>query len=207
MLLKRLLSKYGGVLVIAVIFVSAPYVTGFSNYWMTLLAMMAIYGITAVALNILIGYGGQISIGHAGFLMIGAYTVAIVTERFQIPFIVTFLLAGIVTAIIGLFVSLAAAKLRGHFLAVVTLGFGISVPVIAMNWTSVTNGYSGMLIPAPDILRDKLIMFYFVIFCTFLFVWLMYNIVNSSIGRAFVSIRESEKPHNHQESMFHFIKR
>ncbi|WP_158736413.1 branched-chain amino acid ABC transporter permease [Alteribacillus sp. YIM 98480] len=168
-----------------------PFLMNMSGYWMTLLVMMTIYGITAVALNIMIGYGGQISIGHAGFLMIGSYSVAIIADRFELPFVITLLLAGIITAFVGLIISFSAVRLKGHFLAVVTLGFGISVPVIALNWTSLTNGYSGMLVTRPAILSE-LSLYYFIVGCTVLFLWFMYNILHSSFGRAFISIRESE---------------
>src|SRR5690606_30597374 len=124
---------------------------------------------------ILIGYGGQISIGHAGFLMIGSYVVAIISDRFNLPFPVTFLLAGLITAFIGLLVGLAALKLQGHFLAVVTLGFGMSIPVIALNWNSLTNGYSGMLVNNPDIFLSNVNVYYFVMICTFVFILFMYN--------------------------------
>lgn len=154
--------------------------------------MMGIYSVIAVALNIMIGYGGLISIGHAGFLMIGTYTVAILTDRFELPFLIVFVLSGAVTAIVGLIVALSAIKLSGHFLAVVTLGFGISIPVIILNWTSLTNGYSGILVPSPNLLGGRLGLYYFVISCTLLFLWLLYNIVHSSIGRSFIAIRESE---------------
>lgn len=190
--MNKIPKRYIGILITAIFFAVFPFIVGMSNYWMSLVVFMAIYGITAVALNILIGYGGQISIGHAGFLMIGSYVTAIISERFNLPFMITFLVAGLITAFIGLLVGLAALKLKGHFLAVVTLGFGMSIPVIALNWTEVTNGYSGMIMNSPDIFRDSINVYYFVMICTFVFIVFMYNIVNSSIGRSFISIRESE---------------
>ena len=190
--MKGSLFKSGALALIILFMIVFPFLTGMSGYWLTLFVMMAIYAVTAVSLNIMIGYGGLVSIGHAGFLMIGSYTVAIISERFEWPFLLTFLLSGIVTALIGLVVALSAVKLKGHFLAVVTLGFGISIPVIALNWNALTNGYSGLLISRPDVLSDELAMYYFVMLCTVLFLWFMYNIIRSSIGRAFVSIRESE---------------
>ncbi|MGJ9457807.1 branched-chain amino acid ABC transporter permease [Oceanobacillus sp. CF4.6] len=190
--MKKTSNKLIALILLAIILVAFPFVVGMSNYWMTLVVLATIYGITAVALNLLIGYGGQISIGHAGFLMIGAYVVAILTDRFNFPFIINFFLAGVITAIIGLLVGLAALRLKGHFLAVVTLGFGMSVPIIALNWNSLTNGYSGMLVRKPEILSSSLNLYLFIIICAFLFIWFMYNFVNSSVGRAFSSIRESE---------------
>lgn len=192
MTLKKVPARWITIVVLAIIFGVFPLIVGMSNYWMSLVVFMAIYAITAVALNILIGYGGQISIGHAGFLMIGSYVVAIISDRFNLPFPITFLLAGLITAFIGLLVGLAALKLQGHFLAVVTLGFGMSIPVIALNWNSLTNGYSGMLVNNPDIFLSNVNVYYFVMICTFVFILFMYNIVNSSIGRGFTSIRESE---------------
>lgn len=68
----------------------------------------------------------------------------------------------------------------------------MSIPVIALNWTELTNGYTGMIMNSPDIFRNSINVYYFVMICTFIFIVFMYNIVNSSIGRSFISIRESE---------------
>src|SRR5699024_270725 len=75
---------------------------------------------------------------------------------------------------------------------VVTLGFGLSIPVIAMNWNSLTNGYSGILVPRPTLLENKLYLYYFIILSLLIFLTFIYNILKSNIGRVFNAIKESE---------------
>ena len=132
------------VLILLLLFL--PILFGLSNYFLTLLVMMCIYIIASLSLNLLLGYGGQVSVGNGGFLMIGAYASAIFATTFGLPFYVNILLAGIVSAIVSLLIGLPSVRLRGHFLAVITLGFGISIPQIALNWEGLTNGYSGMFV-------------------------------------------------------------
>lgn len=169
-----------------------PFLVGKSNYYMTLFAMMCIYAIAAMALNLLIGYGGQISVGHAGFLAVGGYTAAILSTKVGLPFLITLPLTGVITGIIGLLIGLPAVRLRGHFLAVATLGFGLSIPQIALNWDSLTGGYSGTFVTKPSLLDTEFKFYYVVALAIVLVTWMMYNIVRSPLGRAFVAIRESE---------------
>ncbi|MED4601901.1 branched-chain amino acid ABC transporter permease [Paenibacillus validus] len=168
-----------------------PLLVGYSNYFLTLFSITCIYIISSLSLNILVGYGGQVSVGHAGFLVIGSYTVAILGER-GVPFFVSFLMAGIVSGVIGLLIGLPAVRLRGHFLAVATLGFGLSVPLLVLNWDSLTKGYQGMAVSRPVFLSSDIEFFYVIVAMTVLVTWFIRNIVASSLGRAFVAIRDSE---------------
>lgn len=169
-----------------------PLLVGFSSYYMTLIVMMCIYAISAMALNTLTGYGGQISVGQGGFLMLGAYTAAILSSKLGLPIVFTIPLAGSVAAIVSLVIGLPAVRLKGHFLAVATLGFGLAIPEIALNWGSLTGGYSGMAIFRPSVVSSDLQFYYVIIIVTAFITWLMLNIVNSRIGRAFVAIKDSE---------------
>ena len=169
-----------------------PFLFGQSGYFFTLFVMSSIYVISAMGLNLLVGNGGQISVGHAGFLTVGCYTVAILTTKVGLPFFLVLPLAGVVTALIGLIIGLPAVRLKGHFLAVATLGFGISIPQIALNWNTLTGGYSGLAISRPDWLSSNLTFFYLIIAILVLITWLIHNILKSTLGRAFVAIRDSE---------------
>lgn len=184
--------KWIGLILILLFLVIYPFLVGKSNYYMTLFAMMCIYAIAAMALNLLIGYGGQISVGHAGFLAIGGYTAAILSTKVGLPFLIALPLSGVVTGIIGFLIGLPAVRLRGHFLAVATLGFGLSIPQIALNWDSLTGGYSGTFVTRPSLLDSEFQFYYVVVVAIVLLTWIMYNIVRSPLGRAFVAIRESE---------------
>lgn len=169
-----------------------PFFAGGSSYLITIFVMTCIYAISSMALNLLIGYGGQMSVGHAGFLAIGGYSVAIFSSKLGLPFIMAFPLAGIITAIIGYIIGLPAVRLSGHFLAVATLGFGLSIPHIALNWDTLTGGFSGIAVSRPSYLSSDIHFFYFVVFISVMITWLMVNIVKSRFGRAFIAIRESE---------------
>jgi branched-chain amino acid transport system permease protein len=145
-----------------------------------------------MALNLLIGYGGQMSVGHAGFLSVGGYATAILSTKLGLPFIFTLPLSGVITAVIGLIIGLPAVRLSGHFLAVITLGFGISIPLLALNWDSLTGGYSGIALFRPEWISSDLSFIYVVTGVTIVCFWMMSNMLKSSFGRAFVAIRESE---------------
>lgn len=185
-------SKKTWILLFILLLLTCPMVIGQSGYYMTLIVMIMIYAIAAMALNLLIGYGGQISVGHAGFLAMGAYTAAILSSKFGLPFLIAFPLAGVVTGIIGLIIGLPAIRLSGQFLAVATLGFGLSIPQLALNWTSLTNGYSGIAMARPSWISSDMQFVYAVIIITIVITWLLYNILKSRLGRAFIAIRESE---------------
>ena len=191
--MKRLIAgKKRWITFFILLMLAFPLLTGQSGSLMTLFVMICVYAITAMALNLLIGYGGQISVGHAGFLSVGGYSAAILSAKLGLPFIVVLPLSGVITAVIGLFIGLPAVRLSGHFLAVITLGFGISIPLIALNWDSLTGGYSGISFSRPEWIASDLSFFYIVTGVTIGCFWLMYNLLKSSFGRAFVAIRESE---------------
>lgn len=180
-------------LTLLVLFMFAyPFLVGHSGYLVSIFVMICIYAISAMALDLLIGYGGQISVGNAAFLAVGGYAAAILTSKLGLPFLITFPIAGVITALIGFIIGLPAVRLSGHFLAVVTLGFGLSIPQIALNWDSLTGGYSGLSLMRPSWLSTDLQFFYVIVIVTVLITWLLRNIIKSSMGRAFVAIRESE---------------
>lgn len=169
-----------------------PFLVGQAGYYMGLVVTACMFAIAAIALNLLTGYGGQVSVGNSGFLMIGGYTVAILGSRFDAPIWLTVPAAGVITGLIGLVIGLPAIRLRGHFLAVATLGFGLCVPTVAMNWKSLTAGYSGMSVMRPDLVSSDLSFYYVFILVTIFITWISLNIAKSRMGRAFVAVRDSE---------------
>ena len=169
-----------------------PFLVGQSSYFMGLAVMTAIYAVAAMSLNLLTGFGGQISVGHGGFLILGSYTVAILSAKVGLPIWVNLPFAGVVAAFISLVIGLPAVRLRGHFLAVATLGFGLSVPLIALNWQSLTEGYSGLLLTRPDLFATDIKFYYVIIGVALGITWLLVNIATSRLGRAFRAIKDSE---------------
>ncbi len=165
---------------------------GGSGYFLTLSAMACIYIISSLSINLLVGFGGQISVGNAGFLAIGSYTVAIVSNMFGWPIWLTLPLSGIVTGLISIVIGIPAVRLSGPFLAVATLGFAVSVPQIALNWESLTNGYAGLSVNRPMLMDTDTEFFYVIAGLTLFICWMLKNILKSGMGRAFVAIRDSE---------------
>lgn len=181
-----------GLSLIILFLIIYPFLINKSNYFMTLVVMMFIFSISSMALNLLVGFGGQMSVGQAGFLSVGGYVVAILSNGSGLSFIASIILSGVITGLVGLVIGLPAIRLRGHFLAVATLGFGISIPLIALDWTSLTGGYSGLAVSKPDFASSNITLFYLFAALTVFITWLLNNIIKSKLGRAFKAIRDSE---------------
>jgi branched-chain amino acid transport system permease protein len=167
-----------------------PYVVYVAN-----LAM--IYALLSVGLNLLIGYCGQVSVGHAAFFGIGAYTSAIFSVDFHLSFWSALPLAMLVSALAGLVLGLPALRLRGHYLILVTLGFGEIVRIILQNWQPVTKGPTGIsAIPPVNVLGftlDNEKSFFFLALAFLLIgLWVAHRIIDSRTGRELVSVRDNE---------------
>jgi branched-chain amino acid transport system permease protein len=121
----------------------APFVTR-HPFVLHVATQALIWALFAAAWDILSGYTGQVSFGHAGFFAIGAYAAAVGTQRLGIPSYGGLVLAMALTGVLGLLVGFPALRLRGHYLALVTLGFGEIVQLTAQNWLSLTGGPFGM---------------------------------------------------------------
>lgn len=188
----RILNRRMAIVLFAIFLVAYPFLVGQSSYYVGLVAMAAIFAIASMSLNLLTGYGGQISVGQGGFLMLGTYTAAVLQAKLGMPIWVTIPAAGLVAGVVSLVIGLPAVRLKGHFLAVATLGFGLSIPEIALNWKSVTAGYSGLPVMRPDVISSDLAFFYMILAVTAIITWILLNIANSRLGRAFLAIRDSE---------------
>jgi branched-chain amino acid transport system permease protein len=155
--LKRL--PFRGWPLIGIILVFAlllPYITS-SYYVLRLAFLVGLYGILALGLNFVLGYTGQLSMCHATFYAIGAYTTALLSLRLNAPFTVTLLASCLAGFISGICVGLPGLRLRGYYLALVTLGFGALVKVILVHWYDFTGGPNGLRgIPPPIIFSYKI---------------------------------------------------
>ncbi|MCS7060844.1 MAG: branched-chain amino acid ABC transporter permease [Anaerolineae bacterium] len=174
-----------------------------NDYYQRILAVIAINVILAVSLNLTNGYSGDFSLGHAAFMAIGAYTSAILTlpvrtkavvlpdlppwlSQVELPFILAPLISGGLAALVAFIVGLPVLRLRGHYLAVATLGLMVIVQVIALNWQPFTRGARGIngLPPFTTVLWA-----YGWMLITIAVIW---RIVHSSFGRAMMAVREDE---------------
>ncbi len=169
-----------------------------SVYVMRLVNMALVFGMLAVSLNIVLGYAGLISLGHAGLFGIGAYTAALLTTgRDGIWFIPAFFAAGAVTALAGLLVGLPILRLKGHYLALSTLGFGEIVGSLLLNWRSLTLGNNGVGdIPPPaafGLALDTDLRFYYLLMpIAGLTLFFARRLAASRYGRLLFAIRDAE---------------
>ena len=137
---------------LAIVAVVFPAFEGHDTFVMSVATQSLAYGLAVIALNMLVGFGGQISLGHAGLLAIGGYTGALLASHVSsLPVPLEVLAAGATTAVVGFLLGLPTGRLRGHYLAIATLGFGVAIPQIALNWTSLTQGRTGIVVPPPRI--------------------------------------------------------
>ena len=170
---------------------------GLSNFALRMLIMVGVYIILGLSLNLVTGFTGQLSLGHAAFYAIGAYTSAILSTRYGMGFGITAPLSGLVAALFGLLLGIPTLKLQGAYLAIVTLGFGEIVRITALNWMSLTRGPMGIPgIPPISLFGYELqsnVGYYYVIYALAMVTILVISrIVNARIGRAFMAIREDE---------------
>lgn len=179
-------------LIIAII----PLVADMERSTLTMWNMIVIYSIVAIGFNILLGYAGQISLGHAAFMGLGAYLSAYITSNLELPFLLSLLLSGLIPMVIGLILGIIALRLEGHYLAIATLGFGVAIQQIFKEWIPFTNGFSGMRAEAPEIfgfvLRDREHFFVFAVIVCVLLILFAHNLLSSKTGRALIAMRDSE---------------
>jgi len=167
----------------------------FPSYYTYVFSLIGIYCFQTLSLNILAGITGQLSLGHAAIMAIGAYTTAILSNKFGIPLLLLIPISGLFTAIIGFFIGLPCSRMGGIYLAIATMAFGFAVPEICLKWDSVTGGYSGLRIKQPHFfgfVEDYIALYYLIFLFLILFLWISHNLIASKTGRAFISIRDNE---------------
>ena len=183
-------------LVFALALLVPPLLFG-NSYLMNAFVLVGVYAILVIALDLLIGYSGQISLGHNGFFAIGAYVSGILVAKLGVSPLLALVAAIAVTCFVGLLIGLATLRLQGHFLAIATLGFGVIVVVFVGSFTSLTGGYSGLAgisrISIAGFAFDTDLKFYFLIWGVALLIYVIaHKIVNSRVGRAIRAIGVDE---------------
>src|SRR5207247_372809 len=161
--------------------------------------MAGIFGVLASSLNLLLGYTGQLSLGHAAFFGIGAYASALLTLRWEWSFWLALPAAVLAAGIAGWAIGRLALKLRGAYFVLVTISFAGVIALISINWMDLTNGPLGLPgVPAPELgpwsLRTKSAYYYLVLAAVALAYEVCRRLVDSRIGRAFVALREHGAP-------------
>lgn len=177
----------------AIIVLFAPLVNP-GAYPMRVAVMCAIYSLLALSLNLLTGIAGQVSLGHAAFYAVGAYTSALLSLRLNYPIYITFPAAMVMGAVLGFMVFLPSRRVSGGYLAIVTMGMGEIVRLILLNWQSLTRGPMGL----PGIsqvyafgvkLSSPYLYYLFAMPFALIVLLLLMNLEKSNVGRKLNAVR------------------
>ena len=164
--------------------------TGFSTraigaFWQLNIILICINIILASSLNLINGYTGQFSLGHAGFMAVGAYAGAVCTVYFHLPFVVSLIVGSVLAGVFGLIIGMPTLRLKGDYLAIATLGFGeiIRLSILNINYVGGASGLSGI---------PRVTNFAWAFWLMIGVLFIIKNLVNSTHGRACIAVRENE---------------
>jgi len=168
-----------------------------SPYMLYIFNTIGIAAIAVIGLNILIGFTGQISLGHGAFFGVGAYAGAIFSTSFQIPMIIAIPAAGLTTAMVGMVFGIPSGRLKGLYLTIATLAGQFIIEYVLIQWDSVTMGTMGITLPQGNLLglplRGDLGFFYLIFVSLAGMIWIAVNLLRSRYGRAFIAIRDNDR--------------
>src|SRR5215216_3944400 len=173
------------------------------SYWQTNLIVCAINVMLAIGLDFVLGYAGQLNLGQSAFYGLGAYVSTLLIMQLAIPYWAAFVCAVVFSGLAGMILALFAVRLRGHYLAIASLGFAVITYQILLNWISLTQGPLGIYaIPPPPAIaipglpvisfRDPVALFYLVAGATLLVYFILDQLVRSPIGETLTAIREDD---------------
>jgi branched-chain amino acid transport system permease protein len=180
---------------VAVVAIALPLLLP-GSYYRHVLVLAGIFVLMALGFDLVLGYLGELSLGHAAFFGIGAYATALLTRNLAVPFPVDLLLAGLLTGVFGLLIGGPSLRLTGPYFAIVTFGFAEILRLVALNWTSVTRGPMGL----PDVphahlgpyrIHTELGYYYIVLVIVGVAVLVTRRLLDSTVGHAFLAIREN----------------
>jgi branched-chain amino acid transport system permease protein len=180
---------------IFILFLVIPFIS--SNYLLYIINNIGIAAIAAIGLNLLIGYTGQISLGHGAFFGVGAYAAAILATDLGFPFWLSVICAGVITSLVGMVFGIPSARLKHLYLLIATLAGQIILQYLFVHWESLTRGADGIFLPRAtlfglDVKGDR--SFFYVVFFSFVVMtWMAVNLVRTRYGRAFIAIRDNDR--------------
>lgn len=173
------------------------------DYYLHIFVMSEIYAVLSLSLALIVGFSGQVSMGHAAFYGIGAYAAALASTRLGLSFWWTFWLGGLFAGLASYLLGILVLRLRGHVLAITTAFFGLLVTVVLNNWIPVTNGPMGIAgiprptpIPLPGltlVFESRTHYYYLGLVMVLGVVWFLRRIVDSRLGDAMIAVRENEE--------------
>ncbi len=179
--------------VLLVFLAAFPFIV--KNYYVYVANYMAINIIVVIGLNLLVGYTGQISLGHAGFFAIGSYGTIVLMTKLHFPFLLALPAAALIAAIFGFLLGLPALRLEGPYLTIATLGFGLTITQIIGRW-DFFGGRQGLHAPELHIgswhLSSDRDFYYLLMIITVLMTLAARNLIKTRVGRAFIAIRDAD---------------
>ena len=165
-------------------------------HWLGFVNMTMIYIVAVLGLNILTGYCGQVSVGQAAFMGVGAYTSAILVAKLHLSFLIALPCAGIMTGLVGLIVGIPSLRVKGFYLLLATLAAQFIIMWVAIRLPHLTGGYAGLVVSRPKILgfsfETEQSYFYIIAIVMIIMTFFAKNIVRTRAGRAFVAIRDND---------------
>jgi branched-chain amino acid transport system permease protein len=168
-----------------------------SAYYYRVAVLVFVFAIAALGLNLLMGFAGQVSLGHAGFMGVGAYAVAIAPSRLGIAPLLAFAFGAVCSALLAFVIGRPILRLKGHYLAVATLGFGVLFTIIFTNEAKWTGGPDGMAVQQMTVMGwsvHRIATWYWILAASFLLsAVLALNLIDSPTGRALRAIHDSER--------------
>ncbi len=193
--MKLLQSRHSGLLVLALVLAILPLVLP-NAFYVDVAIRIALNAIVVIALNLLMGYTGQISLGHAGFYGLGAYASAGLTTHFNWPPLAALAAGAAATGLLAWLMARPILKLKGHTLAMATLGLGIIISIVINNEAQWTGGPDGMPVPsfmlAGFTVAGETSWYVVAAVGLLLMTWLALNLIDSPVGRALQAIHGSE---------------
>ena len=164
--------------------------------WLPVANLVGITLIAATGLNILTGYCGQLSIGHAGFIAVGAYTSAVLTSRLDLPFLVGLVAAGVIAGLVGMLFGIPSLRVKGFYLAISTIAAFFIIIWVITHWDGVTGGFMGMGVPRASIgsfvFKSEASQFFLIMAIAAISIFFAKNLARTRVGRAFVAVRDND---------------
>jgi branched-chain amino acid transport system permease protein len=185
------LGKKTFTLSIIIILVVFPFLIG--GYWLHLLMEILILCLFATSLNIVLGYGGMISFGHAGFYGLGLYFTAGLLKNTSLPLPMIIIIAALVSSVAAFIIGFFCVRLRAFYFAILTLAFGQLIWAIIYKWRNLTGGEDGIIgLSIPGYLTQQSHLYFFVLGICVICIGLIYILINSPFGKILISIRENQ---------------
>ena len=192
MAVLRTRTHWGLLIALLAFLATIPLFAGY--YWENLITLMCFFIINAVGLNILLGYAGQISLGQAAFMAVGAYASGILTKQ-GVPFIVALPLAGLLAGGVGMVFGLPSVRVKGFYLALVTLGAHFII-IYILDHLKITGGTDGMACVFASIgglvFDTPTKIYWLVITVTLILIFIAMNLTRTRVGRAFIAVRDND---------------